>query len=162
MWLITLMRIVCLRGNPQELPTSTALTVLAIGFYYATDVATALTRVTVTSALQAAGVDTLLLLALTQAALNLRHQAARLRQTVLALTGAGAIMTGITIAIGSVVPELAPAFLWWLSAIWLFAVYGHILRHAFDVSYVNGVVATGVYFFIAVLVTAPFLALPKN
>ena|SRR6185436_6797761 len=158
MWPMTLIKMVVLRANPQDLPTSTALTLLAVAMYYVADVATALMMAPVTNALQAAAVDTLLLLALTQTALNLRHQGGRLRQTIMALAGAGAIMAGVTVALYSVLPDaILPEVLWMLSALWLFAVYGHVLRQAFDVSYKAGIAATGLYFVVSLLLTAPFL-----
>ncbi len=77
--------------------------------------------------------------------------------------GTGAIMAAITLLLGSVLPEAVPPdVLWLLSALWLFAVYGHILRHAFDVSYVVAIAMTGAYFFVSVFATAPFLAAPKT
>jgi len=163
MWALTLLRVCLLRANPQDLPMSTVLTLFSVALYYATDVATALKWVSLPLALQAGAIDALLLVALTQAALNWRHQAKRLRQTVLALAGAGAIMATVTLALDGVLPQgISPEILWVLSTLWLFAVYGHILRHAFEVSYAVGLAGTAVYFLLSLLVTGPFLFSPDS
>ncbi len=164
MWPLTLVRICVLQADPQDLPVSTPWTLLTVVVYCFADVATALAvTLPLTQALQAAALDTLLLFALTQATLNVRQQGRRLRQTVMALMGSGAIMAAVTVMAGSLLPEgVTPEFLWALSVLWLFAVYGHILRHAFDVSYAAGIAMTGAYFFVSLFVTAPFLASVKT
>lgn len=165
MWLLTLWRICLLRANPQDLPVSTVLTVLSVAGYGAANVMFALATarpdqpvVPLDRIVQAAIVDTLLLVGLVQLVLKQRQLAERVLQTVMALTGCGVVFALVTMTAVNVVPAaVSPMLVWGLSALWLFAVYGHILRHALNVSYVAGVASAGLYFFLSLLVTVPFL-----
>jgi len=161
MWPATLLKICLLRANPQDLPTSTGLTALALAAYYLADVATALMTVPLARALEAAAADTFVLVALVHAALNLRRLGARTRQTLTALAGGGALLAGVTVIIESLLPEgVSSVYVWAPSLLWLLAVYGHVLRHAFDVPYALGIVATGAYLILSLFITAPFLISP--
>src|SRR6185436_19623225 len=129
----TLIRLCLLRALPRDLPVSTPFMLVTVALYFAADVATArwlgpsfeieamLAQVPLPwgQALQATGVDTLLLPALTQATLNLRQQGRRLRQTAMALLGSGAIMAAVTLALSGVLGEAVPRdFLLTLAALW--------------------------------------------
>jgi hypothetical protein len=163
MWPVTLFNICLLRANPQDLPTSTALTALTLALYYLADFITALTLVPIGRALQAAAADTLLIGTLTYAALSLRQLKPRTRQTLMALAGGGAVLGVVTTAIGSLLPQGTSPFMISLPALlWLLAVYGHILRHALDVPYAMGVMATGAYLFLSLVVVGPFLIPPPG
>ncbi len=163
MWPLTLINICLLRANPQDLPVSTSLTVFALMVYYAADVATAAANVPSLNAFQAAAVDTFLLIALVHGVLNYRGFQIRARQTLIALAGTGALLSLLTLAVAALLPDDVPsAYPWLLSVAWLFAVYGWVLRHAFGVSYLSGVMAAGTYFFVSLLATAPFLVMPQT
>ena len=158
MWPVTLFNICLLRANPQDLPTSTALTAAAVLFYYAADVAAALAWVPLEQAWMVAAVDTFLLCALAHLALKLHRRPERMRQTVMALTGSGAVFALVATLIGSVIPGGATSLYVSLPALfWLLAVYGHILRHALEVPYGAGIVATATYLFLSFMVVGPLL-----
>jgi hypothetical protein len=162
MWPVTLLNICLLRANPQELPTSGQLTTLLLVLYYLADVATALTLVPLDRALQAAVADTFLVATLAYLGLSLRHLTARARQTLMALAGCGALLGVTTTVIGSLLPEgVSPFYVSVPALLWLFAVYGHILRHALDIPFAMGIVATGAYLFLSLVVVGPFLISPE-
>jgi hypothetical protein len=163
MWPVTLFNICLLRANPQDLPTSTALTALVMALYFMADLITALTLVPTARALQAAAADTLLIGTLTYVALSLRQLKPRARQTLMALAGGGAVLGIVTTALGSLLPEgVSPFYVSLPALLWLLAVYGHILRHALDVPYAMGIVATGAYLFLSLVVVGPFLIAPPG
>jgi len=158
MWLMTLLNICLLRANPQDLPTSTALTGVAVFLYYVADIAAALAWVPFERAWLVAAVDTFLLCGLAHLALKVQRRPERTRQTLMALTGCGAVFALAATFIGSVVPGGATSLYVSLPALfWLLTVYGHILRHAFDVPYAAGVAATGTYLFLSFIVVGPLL-----
>jgi hypothetical protein len=158
MWPTTLVNLCLLRANPQDLPTSSALTAAMILLYYAADVVAALAWVPLERAWVAAAADTLLLCALGYVALKLRQRPERIRQTLMALAGCGAVFAFAATVIGSVVPDGPSSLYVSLPALfWLLAVYGHILRHALEVPYAAGVIATGAYVFLSSMAIGPFL-----
>jgi hypothetical protein len=162
MWFTTLLRICLLRANPQDLPTSSALTALALLVYFAADIATALTMVPWDRALGAAAADTLLIVALALLALALRELLPRARQTLLALGGCGALLGVVSTVAGSLLPESASALYISVPALlWLLAVYGHILRHALGVPLAMGILTTGAYLMLSLVVVGPFLIPPQ-
>jgi hypothetical protein len=158
MWPMTVVNICLLRANPQDLPTSSTLTVATILFYYAADIVAALAWVPLERAWVAATADTFLLCALAHLALKLHQRLERVRQTLMALAGCGAVFALVATLVGSVVPDGPSSLYVSLPALfWLLAVYGHILRHALEVPYAVGVVATGAYVFLSSLAIGPFL-----
>lgn len=158
MWPLTVVNICLLRAAPQDLPTSSALSGIAVFCYYVADVGAALAWVPLDRAWLAAAVDTLLLCALAQWALKLSRRPERTQQTLMALAGCGAVFALVTASIDAVVPGGASSLYVTLPALfWLLAVYGHILRHALEVPYVAGIAATGVYLFLSLIVVGPFL-----
>lgn len=158
MWLATAVNISLLRANPQDLPTSTIPTVVAVVLYYVVDIITALAWTSFEYAAVAAAVDTLLLGALTYSTLKLRRHGERFLQTLTALAGCGAILGIVTTAFSAVVPGGASSLYVSLPALfWLLAVYGHILRHALEVPYMAGIAATAIYLFLSLIVVSPLL-----
>lgn len=162
MWPVTLLKICLLRANPQDLPSSSRLTALALVVYYVTDVVMAFITVSFTRALLFAALDTFLLAALAHTALSLRHFGVRLRQTLMALAGCGVLLAiPALIAMGWIGATLPPA-VWAPLLLWSVAVYGHILRHALEVRYAHGIAAACVYVFVALVATGPFLMTPET
>jgi hypothetical protein len=157
MWVSTILNIFTLRANPQDLPTSRGLTAVAIGLYVVADVGTALAWVPFDRALVAGVVDTLLLGSLAAFALTLRRHTERLPQTLMALTGCGVLFGIVSMALNAIVPDNAAVYASLPALFWLSAVYGHILRHALEVPYVSGIIATGIYLFLSLVVVGPFL-----
>lgn len=162
MWSATLVKICLLRANPQDLPSSTRLTALALSVYCATDVVAALVTVPLARALQFAALDTALLVALAHLALNLRHLGARVRQTLTALAGCGVLLAIPALVAMALVGSTLPAVVWVPLLLWSVTVYGHILRHALDVRYTLGIAAACVYVLIALLVAGPLIAVPDT
>ena len=160
MWPTILLKICLLRANPQDLPTSTRLTVLVLAIYAATDVVMAWVTVPLARALLAAVVDTFLLIALVHVALNLRQFGVRVRQTLMALAGCGALFAIPSLIAASWIGGTAPFVVWVPLLLWMVAVYGHILRHALEVRYALGIAAACVYVFISLVATGPFLISP--
>jgi len=157
-----LINICLLRADPQDLPSSNVLTGIALLVYFVADVVTASTMVPFGQALQAAIADTLLLSTLALLALSLRQLTSRARQVLLALAGCGAVLGLVTTAVGVLLPEgTSPFYVSVPALLWLFAVYGHILRHALNVPYVMGIVVTGAYLFLSLVVVGPFLIAPE-
>lgn len=162
MWPATLLKICLLRANPQDLPSSTRLTTLALAVYVATDAIMAFITVPFVRALQFAAVDTFLLAALAHMALSLRHLSVRLRQTLTALAGCGVVLAIPALAVMALIGSTLPAVVWVPLLLWSVAVYGHILRHALEIRYALGIAAACVYVFIALVVTGPLLIAPQT
>ena len=160
MWPVTLLKICLLRANPQDLPTSTALTALALAVYGAVDVVSALATVPLMRAIQFALVDTFLLGTFTHLTLNLRRLSPRLRQTLTALAGCGVLLSIPALVLTGSIGSATPSVLWVPLLLWFVAVYGHILRHALDIRLPIGIAAACGYFFLTLVITAPLLILP--
>jgi len=103
--------------------------------------------------------DTLLLVALTHTGLMLRNLRERTRQTLAALAGTGVLFTVATWAV--VTATGLPAKQAWVIGVpflfWFLAVYGHILRHAFNVTLGVGLLLATGYVLLSLMVTGPFL-----
>lgn len=159
--LAILLRICLLRANPQDLPASNALLALALLAHAGANVLSLRGIVEPRAAVQAAVIDTVLLVALTHTALLLRNQADRARQTLTALAGCGALLTLLShAAVTLAQPFVAPPVTGLPFIVWFVLVYGHILRHALAIRFAF---ATGLglaYLFISVLVTSAFLPIP--
>jgi hypothetical protein len=157
MWPVLFFRICLLRANPQDLPVSTALMLAALAAHFAADAVSAEAGLAFASVLQASAAQTLLLAALTHTGLMLRHREARVRQTLTALAGCGALLTllawGAVTALGALLPA---QYLWAPFLLWFLAVYGHILRHAFDMPLAYGVLAALAYLLLSIAVAGAF------
>lgn len=148
-----------LRANPQDLPSSSRLLGLALVAHLAANVLTGLGETGIENALIAGAMDTLLLVALTHTGLMLRNLRERTRQTLTALAGSGALLAVLAWAVVTAA-EMVTAHAWmvWLPFLfWFLAVYGHILRHAFNTGVGAGLLLATGYVLLSLLVTGPFL-----
>lgn len=155
------LRICLLRANPQDLPASNALLALALLAHAAADVLSLRGMVESRAALQAAVIDTVLLVALAHTALLLRNHADRARQTLTALAGCGALLTVLShAAVTLAQPVVAPPVTALPFIVWFVLVYGHILRHALSTGFALAAGLGLAYLFVSVLVTSAFLPMP--
>lgn len=163
MWPLTLINICLLRANPQDLPTSNALTALSLAVYWGIEILGALERFSPGRSLLLAAIHTCLLGVLAYLALNLRQLTARTPQTLLALAGSGVVMDLAAMALSALLPaDGSPFFVLLPALLWLLAVYGHILRHALNVSYGMGIVTAGAYLILLITIMAPFIPPPET
>lgn len=155
----TLFNLCLLRANPQDLPASNRLVGLALAAHFLANVLTGIDEANLENALIAGAMDTLLLVALTHTGLMLRHLRERTRQTLTALAGAGALLAAFAWSVVTVAESVTPhAWMVWLPFLfWFLAVYGHILRHAFNVTLGVGLLLATGYVLLSLLVTGPFL-----
>ncbi|MCC5809466.1 MAG: hypothetical protein JJU06_03750 [Ectothiorhodospiraceae bacterium] len=112
-----------------------------------------------TTAVPQALLGTLVTLAFTYAALQIRGLTARFVQTATALFGANALLTAAAVpaglALGQPQPEEVPAWaaLWLLViAVWTVAVTGHVFRHALNLSAAGGVGVAVLLFIVSIMV----------
>ncbi len=159
MVLATLLNICLLRANPQDLPASNALVGLALAAHFLANVLTGFDEAGFQNALTAGVMDTLLLVALTHTGLMLRNLRERTRQTLAALAGAGALLAVAAWTVVTVTGMVTEkAWIVWLPFLfWFLAVYGHILRQAFNVTLGVGLLLATGYVFLSLMVTGPFL-----
>ncbi len=152
-----------LRANPQDLPASNRLLAAALTVHLLTNVVTGLDNARLENALLAGVMDTLLLVALTHAGLTLRGLGTRMRQTLTALAGCGALLAVLAWAVVTAAEAVtAHAQVAWLPFLfWLLAVYGHILRNALNVPLGVGLALSAGYALLSLAVTGPFL-LPET
>ncbi len=155
----TLLNICLLRANPQDLPASNALVGLALAAHFLANVLTGFDEAGLQNALTAGVMDTLLLVALTHTGLMLRNLRERTRQTLAALAGAGALLAVAAWAVVTLTGLVTgQAWIVWLPFLfWFLAVYGHILRHAFNVTLGIGLLLATGYVLLSLMVTGPFL-----
>lgn len=148
-----------LRANPQDLPSSNRLLGIALVAHLAANVLTGIGEANLENALIAGAMDTLLLVALTHTGLMLRNLRERARQVLTALAGSGALLAVFAWAVVTAVEMVTPhAWVAWLPFLfWFLAVYGHILRHAFNTSVGIGLLLATGYVLLSLLVTGPFL-----
>ncbi len=159
--LLLLPRMLLLRADPQDFPTSPRLMALALAAHAATDVLSVLDQMTPGRAVMAGVLDTLLLAAFAQVVLRLRSLENRLSQTLTALAGCGALLSLIGWAVGNAFAGPIPLeAIWVLSLLWYFAVSGHILRHALDRSFIVGVALSVLYFVLASTMIAIVIGTP--
>lgn len=154
MWrLLTIYRdIIFLRAGPQELPSSSLLTVLSVFAYFSS---TMISQLVVGSATQAVGLAvtvTVMLLSLSLLALRVRGVLDRAPQTLSALAGTGTLinllMLPMTLLIAYSEGAFAPLLTLTILVVffWSFALDGHILRHALSVSFTEGVLVATIFF----------------
>lgn len=154
-----LFQICLLRANPQDLPTSNAFLGVALAAHFLANVLAGFDEAGFQNALTAGIMDTLLLVALTHTGLMLRNLRERTRQTLTALAGCGTLFTVVTwVAVASLDTVAEKAWIVGLPLLfWFLAVYGHILRHAFNVTLGVGLLLATGYVLLSFLVTGPFL-----
>ncbi len=131
-----------LRATPQQLPASRALLLLVAGLSLLAGVLLLqVARVDATTAVLESGVDLGLMLGVLFVSLGALRRGSRFLQTATALLGSGALFALLAIPLQAMLPvDTAAADSSGLSGvllvalvIWNMLVYGHILRHAFDV-----------------------------
>lgn len=155
----TFFNLCLLRANPQDLPSSNRLLGVALIAHLTANLLTGLGETGLENALIASVMDTLLLVALTHTGLMVRDLRARTRQTLTALAGSGALLAVLAWAVVTAAEMVtAQAWLVWLPFLfWFLAVYGHILRHAFNTSVGFGLLLATGYVLLSLLATGPFL-----
>lgn len=155
----TFFNLCLLRASPQDLPSSNRLLGAALVAHLAANLLTGLGETGLENALIAGAMDTLLLVALTHTGLMVRNLRERTRQTLTALAGSGALLAVLAWAVVTAAETVtAQAWLVWLPFLfWFLAVYGHILRHAFNTSVGVGLLLATGYVLLSLLVTGPFL-----
>ncbi len=148
-----------LRANPQDLPSSPVRMFPVLLAYGLMDVIGVLDTLTLSSALIAAAVDTLMLVAATQLALRWRHFENRIPQTLIALGGSGALLSFMAWTLATLMQDmLAPQWIWGLFMLWYILVFGHILRHALSVPLAVGVALSLLYLILSMSVTGLFIS----
>jgi hypothetical protein len=139
-----------LRRAPQDLPASQSLLVVVLVVNGLAGIVLGIqTWAGVGVALAATGLDIGVLLGLLWVALQVRGVAPRFTQSATALLGAGVLFTLLAMPLQPLLdsPEEieAGALLYLLLLIWVQLVYGHVLRHALNVSLVAGVALSLAY-----------------
>lgn len=155
----TFFNLCLLRASPQDLPSSNRLLGVALVAHLAANLLTGLGETGLENALIAGVMDTLLLVALTHTGLMVRNLRERTRQTLTALAGSGALLAVLAWAVVTLAETVTTqAWIAWLPFLfWFLAVYGHILRHAFNTSVGVGLLLATGYVLLSLLVTGPFL-----
>ena len=158
MLLKTFLDICLLRANPQDLPTSRVMMFSALLAYGLADVVGVLDTLPVESAMLAAAVDTLLLVASVLLALRWRQLENRLPQTLSALAGGGALLSMLAWVTAGLTREwLPPAWVWAPFLVWYVLVFGHVLRHALSITLPVGVAVSLLYLILSMGVTGLFM-----
>jgi hypothetical protein len=141
-WFRTVWHIALMRAGPQDLPGGRSTPILALTAYTAIIVASRAGEDRGPSATDFI-VSLLVPLALTTALLLVQGRWPRVRQTVGALFGTGALISLVNVPLWftSTTPIPAPlALLALVGLFWSLAVDGHIWRHALECSFAIGVV----------------------
>ena len=158
MLLKTYLDLCLLRANPQDLPGRNALALAALAAYGLMDVVGVLDIVAPASALMAAAVDTLMLVAATYLALRWRRLENRISQTLAALAGCGAILSLLVWAVASLAGEAIPSeWIWVPYLVWYTVVFGHVLRHALSIPMLAGIAASFTYLMLSLIVIKLFI-----
>lgn len=159
-----------LRKGPQNVPASLDLLRLSLVAYCGSGLLAVLLDMPQTSfglALLLTAADVALLTALAYLGLYLLGRLGRFTQTLTALAGVGTLLQLIALPLGlwyqhalasDGAPEL-PAMLWLLLLAWSIVATGHILRHAFSVSFGLGVLYAIGYLAVSWTVTDWLLSL---
>ena len=142
------------RRGPQDLPASSFLLYLTAAFYFLVSLAVVFLPLEFLRVLFSAALDTLLLAALTAAALTVRRRPERIAQALSAIYGTlgllGLIMlpvTGWLVRVSADPAEaLVPLLAFWVLYFWSIAALGHILRHALSIPLLPAVLISYVYF----------------
>jgi hypothetical protein len=153
-----LIDICLLRAAPQDLPVSRGAMLGALAAYAAAGVLGVLDVLTLENAIVAAGVDALLLAAVTHLVLQWRRLENRLTQTLTALAGCGALLSLLAWGAAGLVREVfQPEWIWAVFLAWYTLVFGHILRHALSITLAAGVAASLLYLIFSIGVTGLFM-----
>ena len=147
-----------LRANPQDLPMSNRLMLATLIAYGLADVIGVLDTLSLGSAVLAATVDTLLLIAATHLALRWRNAENRFPQTLSALAGCGALLSLLAWAATGLTREwLPPPWVWVPFLLWYTLVFGHVLRNALSLALPAGVALSLLYIILSMGVTGLFV-----
>jgi hypothetical protein len=156
-----------LRRAPQDLPASQSLLVVVLIVNALVGIVLGIqTWAGAGVALAATALDIGVLLGLLWVALQVRGVTARFTQSATALLGAGILFTLLAMPLQPLLdtPEEieAGALLYLLLLIWVQLVYGHVLRHALNVSLVSGVALSLVYTFTSAVLIELLFPLPAS
>jgi hypothetical protein len=158
MLLRTYLGLCLLRANPQDLPASSAVTLAAVVAYALMDVFGVLDIIPPASALLAAAVDTLLLVAATQLALRLRGFENRFSQTLAALAGSGALLSFAAWVVAALAgAALPPDWIWVSFLVWYTVIVSHVLRQALALPLAAAAAASLLYVMLSLAVTGLFI-----
>ena len=158
MLLKTYLRLCLLRANPQDLPGSGVLVLSSLAAYAAMDVVGVLDIISPASALMAAAVDTLILVAVTHLALRWRRFENRFSQTLAALAGCGALLSLAAWVVAAMAGRtISPEWIWAPFLVWYTVVFGHVLRHALSIPMAAGIAAGFLYLMLSMSVTGLFI-----
>ena len=143
-----------LRRAPQDLPDSIFLLAIMLVAHTVTSILLNAVVLEGWNALLAGVADTVLVSVLTASILYLHSFAARIVQTLTAMTGTGAVISLVAIPLfawhagaqqaGS--PSALATLLVFAVVAWSLAVSGHILRHALSVPYFLGIVVAVAFY----------------
>ena len=154
----TFLGLCLLRANPQDLPESGALVLSSLAAYAVMDVVGVLDVMPLASAMLAAAVDTLMLVAVTHLALRWRRFENRYSQTLAALAGCGALLSlAAWVVAGLAAGSIAPDWIWVPFLVWYTVVFGHVLRHALSIPMAAGIAASFLYLMLSMSVTGLFI-----
>ena len=136
-----------LRANPQDVPAAGFLFRAALAGYFLSSMAVLAVQAPLTVALGHAGLGTLVLMALVTLLLRLRGGADRFGQTLTALTGSGVVLNVLALPVMYVFVQSRihddvsgmPTIFLLLMILWSLAIFGHIMRHAMNISLLAGV-----------------------
>ena len=158
MLLKTYLGLCLLRANPQDLPGSSALALASLAAYGVMDVVGVLDIIPPASALMAAAVDTLMLVAATHLALRWRRFENRFSQTLAALAGCGALLSLAAWVVARLAAgSISPDWIWVPFLVWYTVVFGHVLRHALSIPMAAGIAASFLYLMLSMSVTGLFI-----
>ena len=161
MALSTFLRLTAFRANPQDLPAEPAVTGIALAAHVGANVLATIEAAPLATALVAAVVDTILLVALLHTALMLRGFGNRAPQAIAAAAGAGALLSvGHWLVLAATAHWLSPASVSLPFLGWFIMVYAHILRHALSLSWAGGVGASLLYVVVSLSVAGAILPTP--
>ena len=156
-----------LRRAPQDLPASQSLLVVVLVVNALAGIVLGVqTWAGAGVALAATALDIAVLLGLLWTALRMRGVTPRFTQAATALLGAGILFTLLAMPLQPLLdtPEEIEggALLYLLLLIWVQLVYGHVLRHALNVTLVAGVGLALVYTFTSAVMIELFFPLPAT
>jgi len=158
MFLKTYLELCLLRADPQDLPGSNALAIASLVAYGLMDVVGVLDIAAPASALTAAVLDTLMLVAATHLALRWRRLENRFSQTLAALAGCGTVLSLVVWAVASLAGEtIPPEWIWVPYLVWYTVVFGHVLRHALSIPMLAGIAASFTYLMLSLIVIKLFI-----
>jgi len=164
--LLTLWIDLCLlRAGPQDVPASRVLLVLVLCAYALVSFVLSLTGYPPQTAARMAGVDLLLLAVFAGVPLYLLDKTARIRQTLAALAGSGALLGIIALPVAHMLPAeqgadtpLLAALAWLVLLGWSLLVMAHIMRHAMAVAFPIGLGVAVLYTLVATQVFGTLFA----